>query len=616
MFGSVVMMSAVLTGAGAATAVEQGPTSVALACELTTDSGVAIALQPVSPATDLVTAVTVDIREGFLGPTDDVALGPTVRADTDLLPAIQVAVASQYPGFTASVPSEDNDQSRLVVEHRTSAGASSVLSFQSDGPSVHVIDGSIATSGVIDYFSLDRSSFQPGSTGHEFLLSDLGFAVEGTDADGSTIDAGTVTCTPASGQPALIATYAVPDGTVALSGTVSLGAASTPAVGAKVELQRTDGAVVSVGSTTVTGAYTVTAPKPGQYRILFTPFSETASYKTLYLGGTPDPEAATIVNAVSLPQMGLDIALPLGDGEPAVAYRIGGADRYEAALSVSKNHWGPGSADTVWVATGQNYPDALSAGPAAIVGHDPILLTPTASLPSSVKDEILRLGASKIVVVGGPSSVSDEVLGQLKSVVPNTTRISGADRYEVSRNVAEYAFSDRPDLEVYVATGTKFPDALSAGAVAGARNAPVLLVRGDAGSLDSATLATVAALGVDGFTVAGGPASVSQQIEAQLAGIAPTDRASGADRFEVAANLNLRAIGNSEYAYLASGEKFADALSGGASAGGFAAPLYLSQADCVPAGTLAAIKAEGIEHVVLIGGVDSLRTPIEALKTC
>lgn len=407
------------------------------------------------------------------------------------------------------------------------------------------------------------------------------------------------------------------DPSVSLSGTVTLGSVDNPAVGARVELQKLDGGLIRVGSTTVSGAYLFSGMEPGEYRILFTPFDQTASYKTLYLGGTPDPASATVVTAESsVAKTGLDIVLPPWDGEPAVAYRIGGVDRYEAALNVSRNHWGTGSADTVWIATGQTYPDALSAGPAAIVGHDPILLTPTATLPGSVKDEILRLGASKIVVVGGPASVSEQVLEQLTSVVPDTTRITGTDRYEVSRNVADYAFSERIDLEIYVATGKKFPDALSAGAVAGSRNAPVLLVRGDGASLDSATTATVAALGVDGFTIAGGPESVSPQIESQLAGIAPTDRASGANRFDVAVNLNLHAIGSSKYAYLASGTTFPDALSGGASAGGFAAPLYLSQADCVPAGTLAAIKARGVEHIVLIGGIDSLGASVEALKTC
>ncbi|WP_291057013.1 cell wall-binding repeat-containing protein [Herbiconiux sp.] len=64
------------------------------------------------------------------------------------------------------------------------------------------------------------------------------------------------------------------------------------------------------------------------------------------------------------------------------------------------------------------------------------------------------------------------------------------------------------------------------------------------------------------------------------------------------------------------GDKFPDALTGAASAGGFTAELYLAHPGCVAAGTIAAMKSKGVQFVILIGGTDPLTTDVEALKPC
>ncbi|MCS5724112.1 family 43 glycosylhydrolase, partial [Herbiconiux sp. CPCC 203407] len=90
--------------------------------------------------------------------------------------------------------------------------------------------------------------------------------------------------------------------------------------------------------------------------------------------------------------------------EPTAVDRITGADRYEVAVNTSKAGFPDGSS-TVYVASGAVFPDALSAAPAATVAGAPILLTTTADLPAGVAAEIKRLGASKIVIVGGTATV-------------------------------------------------------------------------------------------------------------------------------------------------------------------------------------------------------------------
>jgi putative cell wall-binding protein len=295
--------------------------------------------------------------------------------------------------------------------------------------------------------------------------------------------------------------------------------------------------------------------------------------------------------------------------------RIAGADRYQAAVNVSKASY-PAGASVVYVVTGAGYADALSAGPAAAKEGGPLLLTPGAGLLPEVKAEIRRLAPGKIVVVGGVNSVSAGALAELKQLQNNTTRIGGADRYEASRNLAKYAFSSSGAKSVYIATGVNFPDALSAGAAAAAVDGPVVLVYGNASTIDAPTLALLDDLGVNAVTIAGGPASVTPGIETSLTAVGTVTRRGGADRFEASANINRNAFSRTGEAFLVTGLNFPDALSGSAWAGHIDAPVYLSQQDCVPGVALDAMAAQGVTHVTLVGGPNSLGQAVASLTRC
>ncbi|MCS5723234.1 cell wall-binding repeat-containing protein [Herbiconiux sp. CPCC 203407] len=295
--------------------------------------------------------------------------------------------------------------------------------------------------------------------------------------------------------------------------------------------------------------------------------------------------------------------------------RIAGANRYAVAVAVSKSAF-PNTAPVVYIATGANYPDALSAGPAAVKEGGPLLLTSGASLPPEVKAEVKRLKPSKIVVVGGVNSVSEAVVSELKGLQKNTVRIAGANRYEASQNLVDYAFGTSGAKTAYVATGANFPDALSAGGAGGSKGAPVILVNGKSSTVDAATKALLKKLGVTSLFVAGGPNSVSEGIRTDLASVAPTKRLSGADRYEASANVNASAYTSSARVFLATGTKFPDALAGSAWAGKVAAPLFVVPADCVPKAVLTQIKSLGATRVTLLGGPASLSSNVERLKAC
>jgi putative cell wall-binding protein len=298
------------------------------------------------------------------------------------------------------------------------------------------------------------------------------------------------------------------------------------------------------------------------------------------------------------------------------AARIEGADRYDVAVKISQTSHAATS-DTVYVANGAVFSDALSAAPAAASDDAPLLLTPADRLLPVISAEITRLAPKKIVVVGGPNSVSPAVFSSLqKLATESTVRIDGADRYAVSRNVVDYAFGDSGATNAYVATGTNFPDALSASAAGGSFGAPVLLVYGAASAADAATKSTLSDLGVTTLKIAGGPASVSPGIESSLASVAPVTRLSGADRFEASIAINHDAFKRADDVFIATGLNFPDALAGAALAASSTAPLYVVPSTCVPQAALSDIAALNPDRVTLLGGPASLTPAVQSLTAC
>ncbi|MEO6534162.1 MAG: cell wall-binding repeat-containing protein [Pseudolysinimonas sp.] len=295
--------------------------------------------------------------------------------------------------------------------------------------------------------------------------------------------------------------------------------------------------------------------------------------------------------------------------------RIGGTDRYAVAINIAQAAY-PNGAPDVYVATGLNFPDALSAGAAAAKHNSPVLLTDPNTLIPDVAAEITALHPGRIIVVGGPASVSDRVFQSLALIQPNIVRLAGIDRYAASRAIVASEFSTGADT-VYVATGATFPDALSAAAAGGPTGAAVLLVNGaNPSGLDSGSISTLIALHPSHIVIAGGPGSVNPSVEADLGQIASTTRASGQDRYSASTAVSVSAFSSADRVFLSTGLTFPDALGGSAWAGAIKAPLFVVPTTCVPAPTLAAIHSLGATRVTLLGGPASLTAAVAALKSC
>lgn len=220
------------------------------------------------------------------------------------------------------------------------------------------------------------------------------------------------------------------------------------------------------------------------------------------------PKVITILGGTSAVSDGLAQAVaPYASVE---VRRIAGPDRWATAAAISGGFVAP--VPTVYIASGVNYPDALAGG-AAVGGTTggPLLLVEPDAIPAATAAELTRLEPTNIYVLGGTAAISDSVMDALASYAPNPpVRRSGPDRYATAVQVAN-AFTSAP--VVYLARGDEFADALAAGAAAGFRKGPILLVPHDCIPFD-VDLA-IQRLNPSEVIVLGGPAALSDAVLAR-----------------------------------------------------------------------------------------------------
>jgi putative cell wall-binding protein len=193
------------------------------------------------------------------------------------------------------------------------------------------------------------------------------------------------------------------------------------------------------------------------------------------------------------------------------------------------------------------------------------------------------------------------------------TRFAGADRYDTAAKISAGSFAAATD--VVVTTGENFPDALAGNYLAGTRSAPILLTQKS--SVPATTQAEINRLNPQRVWVLGGTDAVA-------AGGVPTTsgtvtRIGGATRYETAAQAGstgtVGTLGGAPTAIIATGDKFADALSAGPAAYANNFPLFLTPgapATALNAATKAALTARGIKHVIIMGGSAAISTAVES----
>ena len=290
--------------------------------------------------------------------------------------------------------------------------------------------------------------------------------------------------------------------------------------------------------------------------------------------------------------------------EPTVK-RISGANRYGTAVAISQEGWE--TADTVVLARGDDYADALAGVPLAYALDAPMLLTHKDRLTGSTKDEILRLHAKKAYILGGTGAVSEVVEDAVKAMGLDVVRISGANRFGTAAAVAKELAKYYTPTTAVMAYGLDFPDALAAASYAAVNGYPILLVRSDV--LTSATETVIAELNIDDFIVVGGPGVISDSLFHQFKN---ATRVAGGNRYETAIELAKYFYSDNERVYLATGLDFADAITGGVLAAKNNSAMLLVRKDRIPVSVQDFISGYGFYTATIFGGEGAISDTVIA----
>ncbi|WML41221.1 S8 family serine peptidase [Neobacillus sp. OS1-2] len=229
------------------------------------------------------------------------------------------------------------------------------------------------------------------------------------------------------------------------------------------------------------------------------------------------------------------------------------------------------------LASNQSFPDSLSAGALSFTLDAPILLTYPNRLSQSTINTLQRHQITNVLVLGGPSAVSDSVLTGLKNQGFSINRLQGEDRFETAAEVNDYV--GKTGGEVIIANGRNFPDALSVSSFSAKNQIPIVFV--DRDNIAQSTKDFLNKYQFSKTIVIGGPEAVSENVLKQLPN---PERIAGSDRFETNTKVINYFMGEQEMAgfIFATGRNYPDALAGGPFAAKMNYPLILTNIDMLP----------------------------------
>ncbi|WP_194923393.1 cell wall-binding repeat-containing protein [Catenulispora pinisilvae] len=276
-------------------------------------------------------------------------------------------------------------------------------------------------------------------------------------------------------------------------------------------------------------------------------------------------------------------ALAVRTDNPGHVYRIAGSDRIDTAVVASRQSWrtnGAGQNDprsqakSVVLSRSDVFADAL--GGAALAAHKdgPLLLTDSKTLNAETLAEIRRVlpTSGTVYILGGTAAISPAVQSTLAKLGYHIDRIAGQDRYETAVQIANAVDPNASD--VLLATGTNYPDALSAGAAAGSYNGMVVLLT-NGNAMPASTDAYLQAKSNSGqlhYLAAVGGAANTALKGAKWHGY---DALVGADRYQTSYMVAHEIFGAFGQIGIATGANWPDSLSGGAMMGVRQGPLLL-----------------------------------------
>jgi putative cell wall-binding protein/subtilisin family serine protease len=308
------------------------------------------------------------------------------------------------------------------------------------------------------------------------------------------------------------------------------------------------------------------------------------------------------------------ITFPIEVTKPLSFSRIQGTNRYATAVEISKTAFPQSGASKVFIASGENFPDALAAGPVAAALGAPLLINPRNSLIADVSLELARINPSEVVILGSTAAVSQQVTDELVSQGWNVSRISGINRFETAVLTSKLAFSSAD--AVFIAAGENFPDALAGSAAASKTASPLLLLPGHSPTILPVVVNYLSDLDPTTIFVLGGPNTVSDSVVSALREFGNVERIAGNHRADTAVKIANRFFRSSQAGLLTFGWNFPDALAGSMLASKLGAPIYISPKECVHRGVINDFRRSGTISLYVLGSEATLSARVAELSPC
>lgn len=263
--------------------------------------------------------------------------------------------------------------------------------------------------------------------------------------------------------------------------------------------------------------------------------------------------------------------------------RIAGSDRIQTSIAVSMAQYFKGSKGVI-IVNGFKDSDALAASKIAIEEDMPILLNGDKALDSRVKEEILRLKAEKIYIVGGEASIAKEVATDLEKLA-KVERIAGPNRLRTGFEVWKKFHED--DNGSIIVNGNKNADALAA---------VNYLAQGDYDLIltDGKTIDKDYKLGQDRILI-GGPKTMAIKVD-------NAKTMAGANRYETSLAIAKDLDQDPEILILVEGTAYADMLSAISLADDDSIILLVEKTP--DKDVMAYIKKA--DEIIIVGGEDTL----------
>lgn len=306
--------------------------------------------------------------------------------------------------------------------------------------------------------------------------------------------------------------------------------------------------------------------------------------------------------------------------------RTYGDTRYETSIKTAdalKMTLGVSKFDTIIVAYGRNFADALAGSYLAAVKSAPILVVNTETDMSKtnaddyasmqlVKNYIDKnlVNRGTVYVLGGTAVISERFENSLSMPGRTVKRLAGNNRYETNIAILKEAGFSGSDLLVSDAYG--YADALSASSL----GKPILLVDKSTGKLNNSQLQYLKSVSskVKNVYLIGGTAAVPNSIQSDIKGCVTSarfTRFAGENRYETSVLLAEKFFPGPNALILAYGHNFPDGLCGGPLGYALKAPLVLTYPSSDNAIYAKAYMNETptIKYVMALGGQGASTNP-------